>query len=179
MPQQLSMTQLLCHCPFPCTVCCCCLELIVFSAYLFSLLWSAVATCWAGKKCAVAIQPPFLLPACCCLAGWLWLFLNYIIAVNFATCFWLPTAVDVAVAATSLLLFQIFSCCQFAIEVAVTTCCTATVLACNAVPSPLSWYGLTIAAGWCFWNIFICSCVGNRFHYCQCHWSCYCYCHHC
>jgi len=87
MLQQLSMTQPLCCHHFPCTVClcCCCLELIVFSAYLFSLLWSTVATCWAGKKCAVAIQPPFLLPACCCLAGWLWLFLNFIIAVNLAT----------------------------------------------------------------------------------------------
>jgi len=39
MLQQLSTTQPLCchHCPCTVCLCCCCLELIVFSAYIFSL----------------------------------------------------------------------------------------------------------------------------------------------
>jgi len=65
-------------------------------------------------------------------------FLNFILAVNFATCykcFRLPTAVDVAVAAvTLLLLFQLFS-----VEVAVAACCTATAvgLRCCAIAPAL------------------------------------------
>jgi len=98
-------------------------------------------------QCAVA-----LLVDCC-------IFLTLLFAVNFATwykCFWLPTAVDVTVAAaTSLLLFQFASYCHFAVEVAVAACCTATAVGLQycAIASALVLL-ITIAAGWLFLKYF-------------------------